>query len=102
MTINFENYGHFYAFACDEDETYNYKCEDGYTLRECASWCEEIMTIHPLERACICDNLTGEVVATITYENEDEEEENWDDDFRDDWGDEIGFNPYEGCYDYDC
>ena len=45
-----------------------------------------------LEQAYICDNLTGEVVATITPE--DEEEENWDD--------EGGFNPYEGCYDYDC
>lgn len=102
MTINFENYGRFYAFACDEYENYTYKCEDGYTLRECASWCEEIMTIHPLQQACICDNLTGEVVATITYESEDEEEENWDDDFRDGWDDEMGFNPYEGCYDYDC
>lgn len=102
MTINFENYGRFYAFACDEDEVHNYKCEDGYTLRECASWCEKTMDALPyLEQAYICDNLTGEVVATITYEDEDEEE-NWDDDFRDDWDDEVGFNPYEGCYDYDC
>lgn len=22
--------------------------------------------------------------------------------YPDDWDDEVGFNPYEGCYDYDC
>lgn len=101
MTINFKDYGRFYAFACDEDKNYSYKREDGYTLHECASWCEKILDALPhLNAAYICDNLTGEVVATFIPE--DEEEENWDDDFRDDWDDEVGFNPYEGCYDYDC
>ena len=35
----------------------------------------------------------------------DDEEEDWEEDDSD-WDDdpwlEVGFNPYEGCYDYDC
>lgn len=31
------------------------------------------------------------------FGDEDEEEENWEEGF-----DEMGFNPYMGCYDFDC
>lgn len=41
---------------------------------------------------CI-DMDTGEVV----YDRTD-----WDDDEPDDWDREMGFDPYEGCYTYDC
>ncbi len=52
---------------------------------------------------------TGEVVASLR-EDEDEDDLGFDDDlFNDDapieWNDEeleCGFNPYEGCYDWDC
>ena len=30
------------------------------------------------------------------------EEEAENEDFPDDWFDEVGYNPYEGCYDWDC
>ena len=33
---------------------------------------------------------------------EEEEEEEEYEDYPDDSYDEVGFNPYEGCYDYDC
>lgn len=43
--------------------------------------------------AYVMDMDTGEILWNI----EDEDEY-----YPDDWDDEVGFNPYEGCYDYDC
>ena len=36
------------------------------------------------------------------YEDEPLEEEEEREDFPDDYWLEVGFNPYEGCYDWDC
>ena len=37
-----------------------------------------------------------EILREIAEEDEDEDE------IPDDYDDEMGFNPYMGCYDYDC
>lgn len=37
-----------------------------------------------------------EILREITEEDEDENE------IPDDYDDEMGFNPYLGCYDFDC
>ena len=37
-----------------------------------------------------------EIFREIAEENEDEDE------VPDDYNDELGFNPYMGCYDFDC
>ena len=39
-----------------------------------------------------------EILREIAEEEEDEDE----DEIPDDYDDEMGFNPYMGCYDYDC
>lgn len=35
-----------------------------------------------------------------TFGGDSEDEEDWDE--PSDWDLEMGFNPYEGCYDFDC
>ena len=46
---------------------------------------------------------TGEVVASLASDEEDEDSEEEYEDFDLDEADlECGFNPYEGCYDWDC
>lgn len=52
--------------------------------------------INPADDIAITDLTTGEVIWSISYANSIEE-----DDYEPDY-DEMGFNPYEGCYDYDC
>ena len=39
-----------------------------------------------------------EIIREIAEEDEDEDE----DEIVYDYDDEMGFNPYMGCYDYDC
>ena len=39
-----------------------------------------------------------EILSEIAEEDEDEDE----DEIPYDYDDEMGFNPYMGCYDYDC
>ena len=42
----------------------------------------------------ILNSLTGEIIAELSAEQED--------DFDGDWDREMGFDPYEGCYTWDC
>lgn len=41
-----------------------------------------------------------EILREIAEEDEDEDED--EDEIVYDYDDEMGFNPYMGCYDYDC
>lgn len=50
----------------------------------------------PANDIAITDLTTGEVIWSISDAISIEEE-----DYEPDY-DEMGFNPYEGCYDYDC
>ena len=48
--------------------------------------------------ALLVDNETGEEVAEFDPNELDEEVESWDEPDAD----EMGFDPYEGCYTWDC
>lgn len=100
MTINFENYGKFVISLYYDDDTMDtYEGNgEGYTLKEAADFISTNMENgFSVISADIVDAETGEVVAIITREDEDVEEDYYEPDY-----DECGFNPYMGCYDYDC
>lgn len=100
MTINFENYGKFdISFFYDDNTTDLYDGNGkGYTLKEAADFIStNIENSLSIVSADIIDTETGEIVATVTREDEDIEEDYYEPDY-----DECGFNPYMGCYDYDC
>ncbi len=106
MTVNFENYGKFYVglnYTDGTELTYGGDESKPMNLKEATDFIEEKMredlTIIDI---FLCDAETGEIVATFERENEDfAENEDW---YADEWRDydEYGFNPYMGCYDFDC
>lgn len=103
MTINFENYGNFYINLYYIDVCINYSENKPYTLKEATDFIEYKMTEDlSILSADIYDSETGEIIAIVTRDNEDfaDDEEDFND-YEDDF-DEVGFNPYMGCYDYDC
>ena len=51
------------------------------------------------KRECLVSGICAECQDKVFGEDEDPED---DDDYYDDDVDECGFNPYMGCYDYDC
>jgi len=98
MIIKFENYGHFYcSLAYTNNEVIDYRNESmPHDLRECADFIEYKMEQNSrIMLGIICDWDTGEVVATIEREPENDFE---------DWGynEDCGFDPYMGCYTDDC
>jgi hypothetical protein len=94
MTINFENYGKFIVYGTADE--YTIEWGEG-TLKECADFIEKKMDEdYGINECAICDAETGEVIATITRDDEDDDYE-----YEPDY-DECGFNPYMGCYDFDC
>lgn len=102
MTINFEHYGKFFiSFTYDDNTTDYYEGGgEGYTLKESADFIStNIENSLSIVSADIIDAETGEIVATIEKDEEDFTEEWYD--YRDDY-DECGYNPYMGCYDFDC
>lgn len=100
MTINFENYGNFYVglnYVDGTDLAFGSTTKP-INFKEAIDFIEskvnEDLTIVD---AFICDAYTGEVVATIERENEDFIDDYYEPDY-----DECGYNPYMGCYDFDC
>jgi hypothetical protein len=53
------------------------------------------------ERESLISGICSECWDDMFGEEEEEEENNWDDEPNDEYL-EMGFNPYEGCYDWDC
>lgn len=101
MTITFENYGKFYLALDYADGTELTYCgeNDASTLKDCMEFIEGRMTDDlTIVSAYVCDAETGEIVATIERDNEDF----IDDEYYEPDYDECGFNPYMGCYDFDC
>lgn len=106
MTVTFENYGKFYVgfnYVDGTELTYGDTKEpiglkDAMDLIE--SKMREDLTIID---AFLCDAETGEIVATLERENED-----FIEDYEPPYAwiekdyDEVGYNPYMGCYDFDC
>lgn len=61
------------------------------------TFCFEVMELDKsLDNIYAVDYTTGE----IFFDYEEETAPCWEDD--DDWDREMGFDPYEGCYTYDC
>ena len=102
--MNFMNYGHFYCTVYVYDEIFGesrveYGTIGGDGLKVCVDFIEATMAQNPNAYAAdICDAETGEVVATFDSEPE-EVERDWE---EGDWDREMGFDPYEGCYTWDC
>ena len=96
MEINFENYGRFYcSLAYVNNDVIDYRASNPHTLKECANFIENRMSIcNTIVLGIICDFDTGEVVATI--EHEQEPDNDWD------YNEDMGFDPYMGCYTDDC
>lgn len=94
MTVNFENYGEFLINLTFANGN-THSPEKTYTLKEAFDLIEQKMYDGIVEYADIIDATTGEVVAICK-----EEEESYED--YDDSYDECGYNPYMGCYDFDC
>lgn len=61
-------------------------------LQRAEEWIED----YGFEKVVITSATTGEVIAECTAD-EDENFEDYEDDV-----DECGYNPYMGCYDFDC
>lgn len=100
MTVEFENYGHFY---CSLSYTNNdvIECYDGYwprSLKECAEYLKRNMDNDShIILGMICDWETGEVVMSFVPDEEDTTEDaDWD------YNEDMGFDPYLGCYTDDC
>lgn len=105
MTVTFENYGKFYVgfnYADGTELTYG-ETKEPIGLKDAMDLIESKMREDlTMIDAFLCDAETGEVVATLERENEDFADEDWyADEWRDDY-DEVGYNPYMGCYDFDC
>lgn len=103
MLVTFEDYGKFYLALNYADGTELTYCgnNDASTLKDCMTFIEGRMGDDlTIVSAYVCDAETGEIVATVERENEDFVDEEWYD-YRDEY-DEIGYNPYMGCYDFDC
>lgn len=106
MTVIFENYGNFYVglnYTDGTELTYGGDESKPMNIKEAMDFLEEKMREDlTVINAFLCDAETGEIVATLERENEDFADEDWyADEWRDDY-DEVGFNPYMGCYDFDC
>ena len=104
MTIEFENYGRFYPTLIFADEAISYRFEEcpPCSLKRCTDFIDyKMKQIPDIESGVICDWDTGEVVATIKRDGYDEEEEEEPDL---DWGynEDMGYDPYMGCYTDDC
>ena len=107
MTITFENYGNFYVglnYTDGTELTYGGDESKPMNLKEAMDFLEEKMREDlTVIDAFLCDAETGEVVATLERENED-----FIEDYEPPYAwiekdyDEVGFNPYMGCYDFDC
>ena len=100
MTINFENYGNFYVglnYADGTDLAFGSTTKP-VNFKEAVDFIEsKVNDDLTIVDAFICDAYTGEVVATIKRENEDFIDDYYEPDY-----DECGYNPYMGCYDFDC
>ena len=100
MIIEFEDYGRFYlTLICKDCPNITYD-KHPYSFRECARFIDYKMEQDSeVIGGIICDFDTGEIVATFKPDEVDEDEEP-----DPDWGynEDMGFDPYRGCYTDDC
>lgn len=88
MRVEFLAKGHFIVCVNNADEYHFEKLDDAFTFIE--NEVEENVG----NEVDVIDMETGEIIA---YCYDDKDPEDWEDNV-----DECGYNPYMGCYDYDC
>lgn len=77
----------------DKWETFALVCADA-PMDAIKAFCDRLYELDTLvDNVAIVELGTDEVLWDRCH---------FDDDEPDDWDREMGFNPYEGCYDYDC
>lgn len=99
MTIEFEDYGRFFLSLLTSDGLSTTFCDSPYSFGECARFINYKMEQNPdVIGGIICDFDTGEIVATFKSDDYDEDEPDPD------WGynEDMGYDPYMGCYTDDC
>lgn len=108
MTIEFEDYGRFYlTLLCKDCPNITYD-EHPYSFRECARFIDYKMEQDSeVIGGVICDFDTGEIVATFKPDELDDYAQECmehADDCDPDWGynEDMGYDPYMGCYTDDC
>jgi len=104
------------ATAWNDDVTYDAPC-DFANINEAIAWLEEEIDFKQVATGgSVYDAETGELYVSCSADGRDTSEDDdpydveWDDHYWDDGcsvedydGDlEMGFNPYLGCYDFDC
>lgn len=98
MLVAFENYGKFYVALNYSDGTELTYPTEPSNLKDCMEFVENKMTDDlTITSSYVCDANTGEIVAIVSRENEDFIDDYYEPDY-----DECGYNPYMGCYDFDC
>ena len=97
MTIEFENYGRFYpALSYNTNEVIEH-IQRANTLKRTMDFIERAMLNDGnIILGTICDAETGEVVATVLPEITFIDNGNWG------YNEDMGFDPYLGCYTNDC
>lgn len=105
MKINFENYGEFYCTLINiNGDSVDYRASHPHTLKECTDFIENRMSFcRSVILGVICDWNTGEIVATIEQEHEPDYSI-YERQLDCDWGynEDMGYDPYMGCYTDDC
>lgn len=101
MTINFEHFGKFFLTLNYDDFNCTYQNENKpYSLKECADFIEMRMNEDgAIRSADIFSAETGELVATIKDEDDEEDGEFVEIEYEDE---DFGFDPYMGCFTGDC
>ena len=73
------------------------------TLKEALEWAQFQIEVRPISfeiaRIYIVDSETGQILASCSPDDVDPDENNYED-----WGynEDMGFDPYMGCYSDDC
>ena len=101
MIITYSNYGQFsVSITYENGLQVDYSKPNGMGLEECMTLASDKMT-DDLTITCIdiIDINTGEIAVVFDRDNEDFYDDYLEDTYYDG---EDGFNPYLGCYDYDC
>lgn len=97
INVHFHAIGDYNLYAIGNNKTLDYSRKH-CSLDDMFSYAERLIIAEDFDNVDVLDGATGELIATVTSDSEDCLE--LDDIFNP--YEEMGFNPYSGCYDYDC
>ena len=102
MTLTFGFSDRMYITGRNRRDLYKVEkeFEEPIFLHDALDYARQLIITWGLTDVDVCSATTGEVYATFT-DVPDESDEDDEDDYEDDYS-ECGYNPYMGCYDYDC